>query len=310
VNVGYERELYILAFDHRASFQRGLFGIYGRATANEGARISDAKSVIYEGFVAAVAEGAPPERAGVLVDEEFGASIAREARARGFVLAMPVEESGQDEFNFEFGQAFGEHIAEFDPTFAKVLVRYNPEGDQVLNARQAQRLALLSQWLHEQGRKYLFELLVRPTPSQLESAGGDQARFDVEVRPELMLRAIEALQDAGVEPDIWKIEGLDRREDCQSIATQARRGGRAGVGCVVLGRGADDRKVDEWLRAGAGIAGYRGFAIGRTLWWDALVDYRDGKLSREKVAERIATKYRHAIDIYSAAAIGRRAVGE
>lgn len=297
--LGYDRPLYILAFDHRGSFQKKFFGVSGEPDEEETARISDAKRVIYEGARRALDEGVEADAAGVLVDEQFGAAIARDARAAGFRLAMPVEKSGQEEFDFQYGDEFGAHIETFDPNFSKVLVRYNTEGDQVMNERQAGRLKRLGDWLHEHGRLFLFELLVPATPEQIEAAGGDEQRWDSEERPKLMKVAIEELQEAGVEPDIWKIEGIDAREDCEMISATTRRDGRDGVACVVLGRGADDAAVDHWLETGSGVPGYIGFAIGRSIWWDPLKGFVDGNLGREEAAKQIAANYRRFIDVYN-----------
>jgi myo-inositol catabolism protein IolC len=297
--LGYDKPLYVLAFDHRGSFQKKFFGVAGEPNEEETARISDAKKVIYEGAKRAVEEGASRESAGVLVDEQFGADIARDAKDSGLLLAMPVEKSGQDEFDFQYGEDFGRHIGDFDPYFSKVLVRWNPEGDQEMNARQAERLRRLGDWLHERDRRFLFELLVPATPEQIQAAGGDEDRWDKEERPKLMKRAIEELQGLGVEPDIWKIEGIDRREDCETISAATRAGGRDGVACVVLGRGADDARVDHWLRMGSGVPGYIGFAIGRSIWWDPLKAFVDGNLGREEAAKQIAANYRRFIDVYN-----------
>jgi myo-inositol catabolism protein IolC len=302
MTLGYTEDLYILAFDHRGSFQKKFFGIAGDPTPEQTATISDAKTVIFEGLLDAVQEGARKDAAGLLVDEQFGADIARKGKAEGVKTAMPVEKSGQDEFDFQYGEDFGAHIEEFDPDFSKVLVRYNPEGDGGMNERQTQRLKRLGDWLHANGRKYLFELLVPAEPSQLEKAGGDEGRYDRELRPELMRVAISELQQAGVEPDIWKIEGIDDRSQCEAISEQVRSGGRDEVACVVLGRGADDAAVEHWLQTGAGVPGYVGFAIGRTIWWDALKAYVDKESDRSKAAEIISQRYRHMIDVYSSAA--------
>jgi myo-inositol catabolism protein IolC len=297
--LGYDEPLYILAFDHRGSFQKKFFGVSGEPNAEETARISDAKRVIFEGALRALDEGVDRTSAGILVDEQFGTDIVRRAKADGLTFAMPVEKSGQDEFDFQYGEEFGTHIEEFDPTFSKVLVRYNPEGDPQMNARQAARLRRLGDWLHERGRRFLFELLVPPTSEQIQAAGGDEARWDSQERPKLMKAAIEELQADGVEPDIWKIEGIDRREDCETISATTRRGGRDGVACVVLGRGADDAAVDHWLRMGSGVPGYIGFAIGRSIWWDPLKAFVDGNLGREAAAKQIAANYRRFIDVYN-----------
>jgi myo-inositol catabolism protein IolC len=298
MTLGYDKPLYVLAFDHRGSFQKKFFGVSGAPNAEETSRIADAKQVIFEGALKALDEGAPREAAGVLVDEQFGADIVRKAKADGLTFAMPVEKSGQEEFDLEYGDAFGEHITEFDPTFSKVLVRYNTEGDPEMNARQSERLKRLSDWLYANGRKFLFELLVPGTTEQIEAAGGEDA-YDTDMRPGLMRRAISEIQDAGIEPDIWKIEGIDEREDCEMIAEQTRAGDRESVVCVVLGRGADDDKVDHWLRTGAGVPGYVGFAIGRSIWWDPLKGYVDQTMARDDASSKISANYRRFIDVYN-----------
>jgi len=298
VALGYDKNLYILAFDHRGSFEK-MFGVSGRMpTAEEAARIAGAKSLIFDGFRRAVSDGVPKDAAGVLVDGQYGPQVARAAKEEGYLLAMPAEKSGQAEFDFEHGDAFGEKIEEFDPTFCKVLVRYNPEGDRAMNARQAERLRRLSDWLHQRDRKFLFELLVPAEPHQLEAVAGAEDRYDEETRPGLMLQVIEELQDAGIEPDIWKIEGIEERAACRRIAELVRRGGRDGVSCVVLGRGASDAKVDAWLRAGSGLPGYVGFAIGRSIFGEAVKGFATGEGDREALTASIAAKYRHFVDVY------------
>ncbi len=297
-----QERLYILSFDHRGSFKKGLMGIAAEPTRQERERISELKALIYDGFQRAIAEGAPRQACGVLVDEEFGVDIARAARGEGFTLAMPVERSGQDEFDFEFGEGFAEHIEAFDPDFAKVLVRYNPDGDAALNRRQAERLAHLSGWLRAHDRKFLFELLVPATAAQLEQVAGDKDAYDRDLRPALVVRTLAELQGAGVEPHIWKIEGLEARQDCERVVDQVQAHGRKAVRCVVLGRGADLARVAHWLKVAAPVAGYVGLAIGRTIWSEALSEYQAGGLGREAAITQIAANYRQMIDVYADAA--------
>jgi myo-inositol catabolism protein IolC len=298
--LGYDGKLYILAFDHRGSFQKKMFGIEGDPTPEETERITDSKHLIYEGMAKASETGSVHEdQVGVLVDEQFGGSIPQEAKAHGLKLAMPVEKSGQNEFDFQYGDQFGEHIESFDPAFSKVLVRYNPDDEPELNRRQLERLTRLADWLHEHDRKFLFELLVPATDAQLGSVDGDTDRYDAELRPELMRRAIVEIQDFGCEVDIWKIEGVDARDDAEMLARQTRTGaGRENVVCVLLGRGASDDKVDHWLRVAAPVDGFVGFAIGRSIWWDALKGALDGSLEREAAAQQIADNYLRFIRVY------------
>jgi myo-inositol catabolism protein IolC len=292
MTTGYAKPLYILPFDHRHSYITSVFHWQEPLPPDQVADIVASKQVIYDGFKAAVTDTTVRDRAGILVDEAFGAAVLQDAAARGYITCVSTEKSGQDEFDFEYGDDFTRHIEALNPTFAKVLVRYNPEGDAGMNARQAERLRRLSECLARTRRLFMFELLVPPEPAQLERVGGSQAAYDRELRPALMVDTIRALQDAGVEPDVWKIEGLDRREECDRIVESARRGGRTTVGCIVLGRGSDEDAVVRWLTVAAGVPGFIGFAVGRTTWLDAVTRWRAHTISRAVAVAEIAKRFR------------------
>jgi myo-inositol catabolism protein IolC len=299
MTLGYDADLFILAFDHRGSFRK-RFGIAGTPDADELDRLKDAKMLVFEGFRLAFDGGI--QGAGVLVDEEMGAAVAAAAKEAGITLAMPVEKSGQDVFDFEYGDDFGSHIEHFDPAFSKVLVRWNPADDPENKTAQGDRLRRLSDWLHDRDRKFLFELLVPATDDQLAEVGGDTGRYDTEIRPVLTVESMAEIRQAGIEPDVWKIEGLDDAGSCRAVADFITSGGRDQVMAVVLGRGADDAKVDHWLQMGAPVPGYRGFAIGRSIWGPGIDGFVAGDLDRNAAAEAIAAGYRRFYDVYRAAA--------
>jgi 5-dehydro-2-deoxygluconokinase len=299
MSIGYHKPLYILPFDHRSSFEKGLFGWTGALNQAQTDQIAQSKGVIYDAFKLAVSKGVPRESAGILVDAQFGAAILRDARNNGYITCMPVEKSGQAEFQFEYGEQYEAEIEKFKPVFVKALVRYNPESDEALNQRQAARLKELSDSVHKHGRYFMFELLVPPTPEQMDRLEGDQSLYDKDLRPSLMMGALKELQNAGVEPDVWKIEGLDNRGDCVKIVEVARRDGRTDVGCIVLGRGSDAGKVVDWLTIAASVPGFIGFAVGRTSFWDPLVALRDGKVSRQQALEDIAARYTRWAQVFT-----------
>lgn len=293
-----QKELLILAFDHRASFLEKMFGIKGRPpTPQEKLQIEDYKKMIFEGFRLATQKKVPKDIAGLLVDEEFGAAVLRKAKKEGFSFAMPCEKSGQDEFDFDYGEDFAKHIEEFDPTFVKVLVRYNPEGDAAMNKRQLQRLKRLSDYLIGAKRTFLFELIVPATSAQLAKLGGAKEKYDLELRPKLMVESLKEIQDAGVEPAIWKLEGVDKPADAKAVVKQAQAGGRK-VGVITLGRGESKEKVQEWLTVGAKIPGIIGFAVGRTIFWNPLADFKAGKINRQQAVEQIANTYVEFTDLW------------
>ncbi|MCL5877891.1 MAG: DUF2090 domain-containing protein [Candidatus Bathyarchaeota archaeon] len=293
-----KKDLLILAFDHRASFIEKLFGIKGRPpTPEEKKKIQEAKKIIFEGFKLALTKRVPKDIAGLLVDEEFGAKILCQAKKEGFNFAMPAEKSGQDEFDFEYGSQYSKHIEEFNPTFLKVLVRYNPESDPILNKRQLQRLKELSDYLAKTQRPFLFELIVPATPTQLASLGGSKEKYDLQLRPKLMCESLKQIQDGGVEPAIWKLEGVEDPANAKAIVAQAQADGRK-AGVITLGRGESKDKVKEWLAVGAKIPGIIGFAVGRTIFWDPLVEFRAGKATQKEAVEKIAQNYMEFVELW------------
>jgi 5-dehydro-2-deoxygluconokinase len=298
-SIGFNEPLYIQPFDHRGSFETGMFGWTGALSPDQTAAIAATKQVVYDGFKAALRAGVSRQKAGILVDEQFGSAILRDAKAHGYTTACPAEKSGQEEFDFEYGEEFAKHIEAIQPTFCKVLVRYNPEGDGALNERQATRLKRLSDYLRsKEQNKFMFELLVPAEKSQLSQVNDNRQRYDLEMRPRLMVQAIKQLQDAQVEPDVWKVEGLDKRQDCENIVTAARRDGRGNVGCIILGRGEKDEKVHQWLRTAARVPGFIGFAVGKTNFWDPLIDLRAKRITRDAAVAKIAHRFREDVDIF------------
>jgi myo-inositol catabolism protein IolC len=300
MSVGYNHQLFLLPFDHRASFVHGLLHEDGTPTNEEIETVKKLKRLIYQGFLRAVTLGVPKTDAGILVDETFGAEILLEAREAGFATCLPIEKSGQDEFELEYAQDFAEHITAFEPTFVKALIRYNPEGDAALNERQAVRLKSVTEFCHSHGYKFLLEVLVPARPEQLEAVHGDKAEYDKKIRPQLTVRLIQELQAAGVDPDVWKLEGFDAETDYRSITQQIKSGDRNGVGLIILGRDADEAQVDQWLAAGRPVPGVTGFAVGRTIFREPLEQFLTGERSADQVSDVVAERFLHYYRVFSA----------
>jgi myo-inositol catabolism protein IolC len=296
---GYSQDLYILAFDHRGTITKGLLGVEGREpTAEESDKVTELKNIIFDGFLKAKESGITGGDPAILVDETFGLDVQQKAKEMGIKFAAPVEKSGQKVFDFEYGDQFGEKINEIGADFVKILVRWNPDDDEETRATQGSRIKELSDWLTENDKKFLLEFLVPATEEQLASVENDQARYDSEIRPMLAVKVVEEMRERGADPDIWKIEGLDTAEDCEKVAAAIKAGDRENVIAVVLGRGATDEKVNEWLRAGSSVEGYKGFAIGRSIFWNALQSFHQGEKSREEAVSEISESYLGFLSVY------------
>lgn len=287
--------LLILAVDQRPWLTKALYGHTGQATPTERAATTRAKHAVLDGLLAAVDQGVPREAAGILVDGELGPGVAERARAAGVTVSVPLERAGLDVYEDEPADvaAFLAHQA---PDLAKVLVRYNPDGDADANELQLQRLADTGAAVRASGSRFLFELLVPPTEAQLARAGSVDA-YAEEVRPGLTLRAMEDIA-ARVPVDVWKLESLGP-ETTYVDAVRLAAGHEAT--CVLLGAGAPTEQVDAWL-ATAAASGFVGFAVGRSIWWDAVRGLLDGTVDHASAVGTIASRYRHFADTFLAPA--------
>ena len=289
--------LFILAMDHRDSFGRTLFGVHGTPDAGQLAGMRSAKDLIFAGARQVAENNTDPGQLGILVDEQLGADVARQARKAGFVLAMPVEASGSERLTFEYGDDFAAHVEAFDPDWIKVLVRFNPADPAELRDAQTQALQRLHDWATASRRRWLIELLVPPTREQLV-AHDDQALYDETERPALTAQVIASLTAAGIHPGIWKLEGYETTAGAQRVLDAVRDSGAPASSCIVLGRNAPQRQVDHWLTIAAPLAGYVGFAVGRSIWDQPIAGYLARHADRDATEARIAGNYRRFIQQY------------
>jgi len=289
---------FALAFDHRNSLRRDFMRLAAQPTAEQHSTMVEAKGIVTDALIAA-APHVSPDAPVLLIDHEYGGQFVSRAQAAGIGVAMPVEESGQAELRFLAGGHPERIIEACNPEYVKVLIRYNPGGNTAMNARQRSRLRQLSDWLDGRPQRLMLELLVPPEPAQLAAVGHDQGRFDRQTRAGLTVQAIGQIAGDGLRPALWKIEGPESLQDAARIA-EAVRSANTGAGCLVLGRGADDAAVRRWLAIAAATDGFTGFAVGRTIWWDALKNFAGGG-DRDAAVRAVTARYLDLVRCYRAA---------
>jgi myo-inositol catabolism protein IolC len=292
--------IFALAFDHRNSLRREFLHLAGDPTAEQRAWLVAAKGVVADALLAAAPQ-VSPGRAVLLIDHEYGGGLVARAQAGGIRVAMPVEVSGQRELRYLCGGHPDRVVETYSPDYVKVLIRYNPGGDTAMNARQRARLREFAGWLRGRTQQLMLELLVPPEDAQLAVVAGDRDRFDRETRAQLTAAAIREIAGDGVAPRLWKIEGPESADDAALIA-EAVRSADQDAGCLVLGRGADHAAVRRWLAIAAATDGFTGFAVGRTIWWDALRGYIEGG-DRDAAVAAVAARYLDLVRDYLAAAL-------
>jgi len=298
-NLGYNKKLFILPFDHRSSFIK-LFGfINPELVSKEKGTIYLAKEIIYEAFKKAILEGIPKEEAAILLDEEYGDKILKDAIEQKYNVILTTEKSGQKEFSLEYGDEFKKHIEKYRPNFVKALIHYNPDDDPLSKMRQQQKLQILNDYCHQNSYKFLLEVLISPTEQQLNNVGGNIEIYDRETRPNLTAKSIEELQNSNIEPDVWKIEGMETEDSYKIVSIQARKEARSNVGIVILGRAENAEKVEKWIEVGRKINGIIGFAVGRTIFWQPLIEYKNGRMGEEDTIQSIKNGFLHFYNIFN-----------
>lgn len=273
-DLGYTKNLFILPFDHRSSFEKAGFE-----------DIPNLKQIIYEAFKKSLGSVAK-ESGAILVDEQYGEAILKDAKENSYTILLTIEKSGKADFVFEYGEDFGTHIEKYNPNFAKALIRVSRQARDRSSAGQNGvtelskiNLKKLSEYCHTKNFKFLLEVL----------ADGNL---------DLILSMIQELQSFGIEPDVWKIEGMENSSDYEKIISQIRSGGRDNVSLVILGRGEEEKKVEEWIKAGRNVPGVIGFAVGRTVFWEPLVKFNNGKMSREEAINMISENFIHFYKLF------------
>jgi 5-dehydro-2-deoxygluconokinase len=299
-SLGYEKPLYILPFDHRATFATELFGkkSINDLTEEERELIREFKMLIYKGFKKAVEQKVPTDNAAILCDEEFGEEVLLDARHNGYITILTIEKSGQETFEFQY-ENFKEHIEKFKPTFTKVLIKYNPKDSEEIKEKQQKNLKIISDYSHENTYKFLLEVLVLPTKEQLKQVGGSRDDYDVKLRPELTAEVVRSFQARGIEPDVWKLEGMDSANDYAGVIDEVKSGGREKVSIVILGRGAKEEKLEQWLKMGSKVNGVTGFAVGRTIFWNPIEKFYKGEIGKAEVIETISQKFQDFYTVFT-----------
>jgi myo-inositol catabolism protein IolC len=276
--------LLILAVDQRPWLTKALYGHTDEATSEQRAALTEGKHVVLDGLLRALAQRDGLD-AGILVDAQLGPGVPERAKACGVPLAMPIEAGGREVYETD-PLDLAAYLKHYQPDYTKVLVRYNVDGRAQDNEVQRARLKEAANAAHDAGTRFLFEILVPATPDQLAAVGGDTERYDHELRPELILRGMKEIS-AEVDVDVWKLEHLAEPAHYRAANDLAAEHGAT---CILLGANADEATVCDWL-ATAAHEGFAGFAIGRSIWWDAMRGYLAGSLTRDQAVETIARKY-------------------
>lgn len=274
-----QEKLYILPFDHRATFVRELFGYQEPLSKEQHSKVSQYKEIIFKGFLQ-VYNKQKDKSLGIFVDEEFGADILRKAKKIGAVTAFTSEKSGQKVFDFEYGSDFGKHILNFRTDYAKVLVRYNIANKKD-NLIQLRRLKKIDNFCKAKKISFMFELLVPATEKQKSKS------YDSKLRPALTVKAIKEILKFGITPNIWKLEEMPTKKDWQNVIKAINSGSRI----VMLGRAGTKQQVKDWLKTASQFKEIIGFAIGRTIFFKPLENYRDKKITEKQAVEEIAREF-------------------
>jgi myo-inositol catabolism protein IolC len=288
------KQLYILPFDHRSAFAEKILKKTGQLSPKEKKEISSLKDIIFRAFLKVYKNYPEKENLAILVDEEYGEKIISQAKKKNISLIIPQEKSGQKVFQFEYGERFKKHLLKYSPSYAKVLLRYNP-ANRNNNKAQRNRLKTFINFCRSSRIKTLIEVLVPATDKQLEKAK-TRENYDLNYRPDLTKIALAELIKDNIDPDIWKIEGMERKNDWKKIVDIVDDNAESKI--VVLGRGKNKKEVLNWLDTAKSQPETIGFAIGRTIFLNPLLEYKNKKINKARAIQKIADNYKFFINYW------------
>jgi 5-dehydro-2-deoxygluconokinase len=272
--------VYMLAIDHRWQWEEWC-DTNGVART----RIPEIKSLAAEAFLAARQSSGIIRRSGaLLVDLTYGRAAFDTAQAAGAVTGTPAERAGA--FPLEWTAPFDEALR---GDFVKVLVRHRSDVSREVVESQQQQLLSLQHWCVERKKPFILEVLVAP-------ATGEEAGFDSNGRPQLLASYIRDAYAIGMKPDYWKIEGMPNREALTIVDAAIRT--VQGARQLILGKGAGMEQVRGWFESAAGAATAAGFAIGRTVYFDAASAWALDRISRDEAIAGIKGNYEAVISAW------------
>jgi len=279
--IGYTKKIFMLPFDHRNSFVKS-FGFSNKLNKKQFELMKYYKKIIYKGFLLARKNMKDKSNLCILVDEYFGKEIIESARKNKILFSASTEKSGQNYFDFEYGKDFSKFIENINPNFVKALVRYDPD-DKKNSLKSLKKLKELNDFCRKQKRIFLIELL---TPIKKNKSL-------------ITAKSIYEFQNYGIDPDIWKIEAYDRKYDWEIVVKQIKNSGhRKSVAIIMLGRGEDVNRVKKWINIAKKIKDINGFAIGRTIFLDALLRFHKKQINEKDAISIIANRYLDFIKIW------------
>ncbi|MBP9828238.1 DUF2090 domain-containing protein [Patescibacteria group bacterium] len=271
--------LFVLPFDHRSGFAKELFNTTFPLKGADKKAATELKKIIYEAFLFAKGSDiAKDANWCVLVDEELGLPILKDAHKRKIPIIVSTEASGTDAFTFLHGTKFGPALKKLHADFAKALVRYEV-GNEKVNKRQRAKLKKLSDYCIDQNLPFMLEILV--------CGKGDKTKQ--------ICQAIEEFHAAGVWPTVWKLEGLARSSGWKKVQEIAQ------VPLIILGRGESNATVKGWIKLAAESGHVHGFAVGRTVFLEPLKKFQNKKADRKATVAAIAKNFLEYVKLWERA---------
>lgn len=273
---------FILPFDHRSGLAREIMHTTYPFSPADRARAQELKDIIYEAFLKVSETSRPTDTLGILVDEETGSRVLHDAHRRGILNILTLESSGEPALRLQYGEQSSQRIRMLGSSLGKVLLRFEKKPEK--NDRQLATLQSLHAQLTRAGQRVLIELL---------SSGTEETRED------FLVHTIGIANDMGIIPEFWKVESLPTQEAWQRL----RKVVHSSSGILLLGRGEDRTHVEQAVKIAAsstcnGKKSVDGFAIGRTLFADALREVVEGKKKRAEAVHAIADTFQAFITLW------------
>lgn len=292
----------MVALDHRGSLVRAL----ERLGADSGAaRRAELKHLVWQGVQQVLdgrLSGRSEAEAAILIDREQR-RIAEEVAAGDVRVAVAVEASGQRSLRAEAAASrLAEDLRALGAAYGKVLVRWHPHDSAPHKHRQLAALRGLDDAVRAAGAELLLELLVPDVPYEGAATTRRGGEREGSLPPDPAVCAAEDILVSGIVPAVWKIEGPRDTESARAFAALVASAD-PDAAVLVLGGGAPVSDLTAAFAPGAGIEQFRGFAVGRSIWWTPLKALTREEITPAQARRAVGDNYMKVIDAFEAATL-------
>ena len=272
-------DLAVLAVDHRSQLEA-----LAAETGAEAGKIAEFKQIALE----ALDEFADTDVSlGILVDGRHGMRTLEATGDRTYWVGRPIEVPGSCPVEFDTSRDIGSELVTWPKNHVvKCLCFYHVDDPPELRAVQDSRVSDLFSACRTTDHEFLLEIIC--SNKNRDGRG-------------VTAKVMRHFYGIGVFPDWWKLESQPSEKDWQEIAAVIEEHDSTCRGILVLGLAAPEDELVEGLKTAARIPSVKGFAIGRTIFYETARDFFKRLIDKDMARRELHDRFHRFVSAWQLA---------